>query len=434
MEYLSDNLTTNEAGHLALGGADVPALAKEFGTPLYLMDEGSIRRACRAYTDTMRRCYGGEFLIAYASKAFCASYIYKIMMEEGMGADVVSGGELYTAHHAGFPMDRVYFHGNNKTDEEIRLALEYGVRRFVVDNEEELIRLNDLAGEMGKKARIAFRIKPGIDAHTHEFIQTGKIDSKFGVALENGEAMAVIGKAVAMPHVEVCGVHCHIGSQIFELEPFALAARVMMRFIHQANKHWGIKIHELNLGGGFGIRYVESNDPPELSEAAKVVIDTVKECAAEYGMELPTLVMEPGRSIVAPAGVTVYTVGSVKEIPNVRTYVSVDGGMTDNPRYALYEAAYEMLLPERPEEKKTQTVTVAGRCCESGDLVGKDVALPPVKAGDLLCVLATGAYNYSMASNYNRVPRPAVVMIRDGKPKLIVRRESYEDLLQNDLL
>ena len=434
MEYLSENLTTNAAGHLALGGADVPALAKEYGTPLYLMDEGAIRKACRAYTETMRRYYQGDFLIAYASKAFCASYMYRVIAEEGMGADVVSGGELYTAHHAGFPMDRVYFHGNNKTAAEIRLALEYGVCRFVVDNEEELVLLNQIAGEMGKVAQISFRIKPGIDAHTHEFIQTGKIDSKFGVALENGEAMAIIGKAAGMKNVEVKGVHCHIGSQIFELEPFALAAQVMMRFIYQANKHWGINIGELNLGGGFGIRYVESNDPPALEDSTKVVIDTVTQCAQELGMELPRLVMEPGRSIVASSGVTVYTVGSVKEIPNIRTYVSVDGGMTDNPRYALYEAAYEMLLPERPEAEKTEVVTVAGRCCESGDLVGRDIALPPVKAGDLLCVLATGAYNYSMASNYNRVPRPAVVMVRDGEHKLIVRRESYEDLIRNDLV
>ena len=265
MEYLSDCLSTNQLGHLAIGGVDIPSLAKEYGTPLYVMDEDSIRSACRAYQDTLRQYYKGDFLVAYASKAFCSAYIYKIMAEEGMGTDVVSGGELFTAHRAKFPMERVFFHGNNKTDEEIILALSYGVQRFVVDNLEELERLNRIAGSAGKIAHISFRIKPGIDAHTHEFIQTGKIDSKFGVALENGEAMQIIGKAVQMDHVQIHGVHCHIGSQIFELEPFALAVRVMMQFMKEANETWGTEIHELNMGGGFGIRYVASNDPPALS-------------------------------------------------------------------------------------------------------------------------------------------------------------------------
>lgn len=434
MEFISDCLGENAQGHLTIGGADVPALAREYGTPLYVMDEDAIRRACRAYTETMSRSYPGKFLIAYASKAFCASCIYKIVEEEGMGADVVSGGELYTARHAGFPMDRVFFHGNNKTPAELKFALECGVRRFVVDNAEELELLNRIAGELNQVAHISFRIKPGIDAHTHDFIKTGKIDSKFGVALETGEAMDIVGRAAQLPHVKVVGVHCHIGSQIFELDPFALAVRVMMQFMADANRQWGLQISELNLGGGFGIKYISSNDPPELHEATQVIIDTVLRCAEEFHMELPTLVMEPGRSIVGPAGLTVYTVGSVKEIPNVRTYVSVDGGMTDNPRYALYQAAYEVLLPQRPRAERDLVATIAGRCCESGDLVAEDVKLPAVKAGELLCVLATGAYNYSMASNYNRVPKPAVVMVRGGEARLAVRRETYEDLIRNDLL
>ena len=433
MQFLSDNYSVNQEGHLTINGADIVELAQKYQTPLYIMDEDMIRSSCRAYTQTMKNHYYSDFLICYASKAFCSTAIYKIIQDENMGADVVSGGELYTAKKAGFPMDRVYFHGNNKTENEIRMALEYQVHCIVVDNLEELYLVNSIADDMNVKAKISFRIKPGIDAHTHEFIQTGKIDSKFGVALENGEAMAILGTASRMSHIKVIGVHCHIGSQIFEREPFALAAKVMMKFMSQANQNWGIQLTELNLGGGFGIRYIESNDPPTIEDSVKLIIDTVHQIAEELNMPLPRIIMEPGRSIVASAGATVYKVGSVKTIPNVRTYVSVDGGMTDNPRYALYEALYEMVLPERPNEKKDHLYTVAGRCCESGDLIGKDIALPEVHAGDYLCVMATGAYNYSMASNYNRVPRPAVVMIKEGKDRLVIKRETYEDLIRNDL-
>ncbi len=434
MEFISECLRVNGQGHLAVGGADVVALAKQYGTPLYIMDENQIRNTCRALRCAMQEYYGKNFLLAYASKAFCTAAIYKIMNEEGMGADVVSGGELFTAIKAGFPTDKIYFHGNNKTAGEIEYGLQSGVRRFVVDNLEELELLNETALRLNLTADISFRIKPGIEAHTHEFVQTGKIDSKFGVALETGEAMQIIKYARTLKGVRIKGVHCHIGSQIFELEPFKLAVAVMMRFISDVKNELGQDIPELNLGGGFGIKYIKSNDPPSPADVARTIAEAVKESCEQLNMQPPFIVLEPGRSIVAPAGITVYTVGSVKEIPGIRTYVSVDGGMTDNPRYALYGAVYELLLPERPLDKKDTMVTVAGRCCESGDLVASDVRLPKTRAGELLAVLSTGAYNYSMASNYNRVPRPAVIMVADGTPKLIVRRETYEDLIRLDVL
>jgi len=430
---ISPCLSENDSGHLTIGGVDVPALAKEYGTPVYLMDEDYIRSTCREYQKAMKEHYGDRFFVAFASKAFCAKYMYKLLNEENMAVDVVSGGEMYTALKAGFPAERMYFHGNNKTEHEIDMALEAGLRRFVVDNHEELNTLNRMAKERGKVADISFRIKPGIDAHTHDFIMTGQIDSKFGVALENGEAVEIVKEALELSNVRLVGLHCHIGSQIFENEPFRLAAKVMMRFIREIKEKFDYEIEELNLGGGFGIKYTEDNDPEPISATVKNFTDVVKEAATEYSVSLPFLVIEPGRSIVAPAGITVYTVGSVKEIENVRTYVSVNGGMTDNPRFALYQSEYTAVLPEKINAPATKKVTIAGRCCESGDLIGKDMNIPDVEAGDLLAILSTGAYNYSMASNYNRVPRPPVVMVSGGESKIIVKRESYEDLIKNDI-
>lgn len=432
--FISDSLSTNCSGHLTIGGADVVSLAKKYGTPLYIMDEDKIRRTCKEYTDAMRKCYSDNFMVFYASKAFSCKYIYRIIEAEGFGADVVSGGELYTAIKAGFPASRISFHGNNKTADEIALALDYGIREFIVDNNEELELLDRMAGERGKVANIAFRIKPGVDAHTHDFIKTGQIDSKFGVALENNEAFEIIKRALELSNVKLCGVHCHIGSQIFDSEPFAHAAEVMMAFIAKIKNKLGYEIAELNLGGGFGIRYTEKDDPNTVYDSIKNFTDVVKRDAEKYGLSLPFISIEPGRSIVAEAGITVYTVGAVKEIKDVRTYVSVDGGMTDNPRYALYGAEYTMLLPERPDDVETEIVTVAGRNCESGDLLGENVLLPKVKAGELLAVLSTGAYNYSMASNYNRVPRPPVIMVKDGEDKLVIKRETYDNLIVNDLV
>lgn len=431
--FISDCLDTNENNHLQIGGVDTVELAKQYGTPLYVMDEDLIRKNCRVYKNAVDKYYNGNGLILYASKAFSCMHIYRVALQEGLGVDVVSGGELYTAMKAKFPMEKVYFHGNNKTNEEIEMAVKYGVGRIVVDNVFELGRVDAISAKHKKITKIMFRIKPGIDAHTHDFIQTGQIDSKFGVALETGEAMDIVSQASKLANVEVVGVHCHIGSQIFELAPFELAAKVMTNFIADVKDKLGIRMSELNLGGGFGIKYLESHDPIAYDEYIKSVSEVIKNTASERAIDMPKIIMEPGRSLVGPAGITLYTVGAVKNIPNVRTYVSVDGGMGDNPRYILYQAEYSALIANRANDKPTKPVTIAGKCCESGDLIAENIIMPEVKAGDILAVLATGAYNYSMASNYNRIPRPPVVMVSGGKAKVVIKRESYEDLIRNDV-
>lgn len=433
MEFVMNCLSVDNNKDLCIGGVSVEKLAEEYGTPSYIMDEDKIRENCRVYTNAMKHYYDGNGLVLYASKALSCKYIYKVAKEEGLGVDVVSGGELYTALKADFPAEKIYFHGNNKTADELKMALMNGVGRIVVDNIFELELLNGLAGELGKKADIMFRIKPGIDAHTHSFVQTGQIDSKFGVALETGEAEEIIVAANAMDNVNVVGVHCHIGSQIFELAPFELAAEKMMNFIGDMKDKHGILLKELNLGGGYGIKYTENDTPIDYDKYIQAVSEVVRGISEKRGVELPFIVMEPGRSLVSEAGLTVYRVGAVKEIPNIRTYISVDGGMGDNPRYILYESEYEAVRVHDPLAEKTVTATIAGKCCESGDILIKDAKLPEIKTGDMIAVLATGAYNYSMASNYNRIPRPPIVMVSGGKSKLAVKRESYDDLILNDL-
>lgn len=408
-------------------------LAAQYGTPLYVMDENVIRSNMRAFKSSMDQYYGGKGLVCYASKAFSCKEIYRIAKEEGIGADVVSIGEMYTAKSVGFPMDQVCFHGNNKTRRELEAALDWGVTRIVVDNLTELHTLSALAKEKGIIAEILLRIKPGIDAHTHNFIRTGQIDSKFGLALETGEAMEGVKEALAAESVTLRGLHCHIGSQIFSVDPFVHAAEVMMGFLGQIKAETGVELPELNLGGGFGILYTDEDEPVPFGDYMEPVSRAVKASAEKLGLAQPFVLIEPGRSIVGEAGTTLYTVGSVKEIPDIRTYVSVDGGMGDNPRYILYQAKYDMILANRVNEPATETVTVAGRCCESGDLLGENVPLAPAKPGDLLAVFATGAYNYSMASRYNRVGIPPVVMVKDGASRVIVRGESLEDLVRNDL-
>ncbi len=430
----SNHTRVNEQNHLELGGCDAVALAKEFGTPLYVLDEDVVRESCRFFVDSVKQYYNGNGLILYASKALSTMAMYKIVMEEGMGADVVSGGEMYTAFKAGFPMEKVLFHGNNKTPEELSMALDLGVGRIVVDSVTELHLLAKIAKEKGKTANVMFRIKPGIDAHTHDFVKTGQIDCKFGLALETGEALAVICDAVQTENICYCGIHCHIGSQIFDIDPFCEAAHVMMGFIKEVKDTCGVDTKELNLGGGFGIAYNEKDDPIPFGNYMEAVSRVLHEEAEKLQLPLPFILMEPGRSIVATAGSTLYTVGVVKEIPNVRTYVSVDGGMADNPRYILYQAEYNFTVANRAGDKKDTIVTVAGRCCESGDLLGEHVPLQKVEVGDILAVSATGAYNYSMASHYNRLPNPAMVLVKDGSARVIIKRESYEDLIQNDIL
>lgn len=431
--FVSRNLDVNDAGHLTIAGCDTVSLAREYGTPVYVMDEALIRENCALFRESFKTYYNGAGMAVYASKALSCKGIYRIMEQEEMGIDVVSQGELYTALSVGFPVDRIYFHGNNKSEEELRYALEKGVGCIVVDNAEELANLNALAREMGKRPGIMFRIKPGIDAHTHDFVKTGQIDSKFGLALETGEALAVLKEAVAMEHVHLKGVHCHIGSQIFDIEPFKLAAKVMLRLIAQLKKETGFEVEQLNLGGGFGIKYTAEDEPVPYELYMKEVSATVKETVKELELKQPFILIEPGRSITGPAGITLYTVGSVKEIPNIRTYVSVDGGMTDNPRYALYHAKYDMAIANKMNEAKNTVVTVAGKCCETGDLLGEKVPLQQAEAGDTLAVFATGAYNYSMASRYNRTPIAPIVMVKDGKSHLVVKRETLDDLIRNDL-
>lgn len=433
MQFVMDCLSVNENGNLQMGGCDLAEVAREFGTPSYVFDEAQIRKHCREYKKSMDDYYGGNGLPLYASKALSCKHIYTIMKEEGMGVDVVSGGELYTALAAGFPADKIYFHGNNKTVEEIELALKNGVGRIVADNYDELEALERIAGEMGKKAEILIRIKPGVDAHTHDFVKTGQIDSKFGVALENGEAEEMVKNILSYNNIRLVGFHCHIGSQIFDIEPFEHTAEIMMNFIGDMKDKYGFETDELNLGGGFGIKYTEKDTPINYGEYMRAVSVVVKRTAEQRGVKLPFIIVEPGRSIVAEAGLTLYTVGNVKEIKDIRTYVSIDGGMGDNPRYILYSSEYTPVAVENPTAVADKKVTIAGKCCESGDLIGENMMLPEVKRGDIIAILSTGAYNYSMASNYNRIPRPPVLMIKDGKVNVAVRRESYEDLLKCDL-
>lgn len=430
---VSECLHINEEGHLTIGGCDTVSLAETYGTPLYVMDETTIRKALRDYRQSIDEHYENGGTVAFASKACSFKEMYRIANEEQCSADIVSCGELYTAVAAGFPAERLYFHGNNKTDADLCMALDYGVGRIIVDNPSELRRLSAVAQQKGKTVSILMRITPGIDAHTHSFIRTGQIDSKFGFTLENGEALAAVKEALSLPNLSLKGFHCHIGSQIFDEQPFEHAAEVMLTFMDAVRKAYGVTLTELNLGGGFGIRYTGDDRPLACKEYMALVAGALKETAEKLDFPVPFIIIEPGRSVVAPAGITLYTVGGIKDIPGVRTYVSVDGGMADNPRYALYQAPYTALIANKADKPSDMTVTIAGRCCESGDLIQEHTPIQSCEEGDILAVLATGAYNYSMSSNYNRLPRPAVVMVKDGGSRVVVRAETYEDLVRNDI-
>jgi diaminopimelate decarboxylase len=431
--FVNDCLNVNSDGHLTIGGCDTVELAKEYGTPLYVLDENVIRETCRSYVNSFKKFYNGNGMPLYASKALSCKELCRIANEENIGLDVVSGGEIYTALQAGFPMEKVHFHGNNKTADEIRFALDSKVGKFVVDNLYELELLNSIAKEKDVVANISFRIKPGVDAHTHNFIRTGQIDSKFGFALETGEAYEAVKKAITYDNVVLKELHCHIGSQIFDIDPFVTAAEIMVDFMGKIKDELGVVISELNLGGGFGIMYTKDDEPVPYENYMEKVSVAVKAKSAEHGLPVPYIYIEPGRSIVGEAGITLYTVGGKKEIPDVRTYVSVDGGMTDNIRYALYQSAYTVVNASKADKDADEMITVAGKCCESGDLVQEHTKVAKVEVGDTLAVLSTGAYNYSMASNYNRIPRPAMVMVKDGKSRIIIKRESYEDIVRNDV-
>ena len=432
-----ETLKIDQNGHLEIGGCDAVELAKKFGTPLYVMDEKYIRDMCRVYRDTIEKKYGGNGLVLYASKAFSCMAVYKIAQQENIGVDVVSGGELYTAVKAGFPADKIYMHGNNKLRSELEYALECGVGTIVVDAYSELDMLDGLAGKCGKKQDILLRVNPGVEAHTHHFIQTAKTDSKFGFSLSDGTAEKITEYALGKKNLRLRGYHCHIGSQIFEKQSFRLAADKMMAFMSGMKQKFGFVADKLNLGGGYGIWYTDEDAKISSAQYAlylDAVVDEIKAKAKEYSLGEPYLLIEPGRSIVGEAGVTLYTVGAIKEIPGVKKYVAVDGGMFENPRYALYQAKYTAVLANRMNDKADDVVTVAGKCCESGDIVCANVPLPKAKTGDILAVLSTGAYNYSMASNYNRNPIPPVVLAGEGHADYIVKPQTFEDIVRNDVV
>lgn len=432
-----ETLKINERGHLEIGGADCVELAKRFGTPLYVLDEAYIRGMMRVYRDVMAREYGENGTVLYASKAFSCTAIYAIAKSENIGVDVVSGGELYTALKAGFPAEKIYMHGNNKLPVEIAQALDCGVGYIVADAYSEIDTIDELARKKGIVQNILLRVNPGIEAHTHAYIQTAKTDSKFGFSFDGGAAGKITAYALSKKNVRLLGYHCHIGSQIFEKQSFVLAAEKCMDFIAQMRDEYDFEAETLNLGGGFGIWYTDEDrklKKEEYAEYLEALIGAVKRKAAEKRLRKPYLVIEPGRSIVGEAGVTLYTVGAIKEIEGVKKYVAVDGGMFDNPRYALYQAKYTPVLANRANEPNEEIVTIAGKCCESGDLIAVGVNLPKVETGDILAVLSTGAYNYSMAMNYNRNPIPPVVLVKDGKGEYIVKPQSYEDITRNDVL
>ena len=432
-----ETLKVNEKGHLEIGGADCVDLAKQFGTPVYLFDEAYIRQMMRIYRDTLIHKYNGNGMVLYASKAFSCQAIYRIAKEENIGIDVVSGGELYTALKAGFPADKIYMHGNNKLSYEISEALDAGIGCIVADSYLELDKIDAECEKRGIRQKVLLRINPGIEAHTHAFVQTATTDSKFGYSIQDGNAEKFTVYALNKKNIHLQGYHCHIGSQIFEKESFKIAAEKCMLFSADMKKKYGFEALTLNLGGGYGIWYTDEDRKLPVSgyaEYLETLIDTVKCLCQTLNMQLPYLLVEPGRSIIGEAGITLYTVGAIKDIPGIKKYLSIDGGMFDNPRYALYESKYTPILANRANEPATEMVTIAGKCCESGDIIATNVHLPKAKEGDLIAILSTGAYNYSMAMNYNRNLIPPCVLVHNGVGEYIVKPQTYEDLIRNDVI
>ena len=420
-----------EGNELYVGGVKASGLSKEYGTPLYVIDEELVRGNCRRYYNAMK-CEERGNRVTYAGKAFINMSMCNLVNEENLYLDVVSGGELYTAYKAGFPLERIYFHGNNKSDYEIDLGVRLGIGRFIVDNIHELEVLNSIAQEYGRVQKVYLRITPGVEAHTHEYIKTGQLDSKFGFPVIGDTVYDAIKRAMELEYIELNGLHCHIGSQILDLEPFEDTTEIMLNLINDIKETLGYEIKELDLGGGFGIYYTEGDKPKEIEEYCSVIINKADEICRKLNMNVPILSIEPGRSIVGNAGLTLYTVGAIKEIPNIRKYVSVDGGMSDNIRPALYSANYESIIANRVFDNSKEIVTVAGKCCESGDVLLNSIEMPRMETGDILAIISTGAYGHSMANNYNRIPKAAVVSVSNGISKVMCKRETYEDLLRNE--
>lgn len=418
---------------LNIGGVDATQLVKQYGTPLYVIDEELVREKCKRYYKSFAVKERGN-RVAYAGKAFLTLAMCQVIAEEGLCLDVVSGGELYTAIKSKFPIENVYFHGNNKTFEEIDMGIKYGVGKFVVDNFYEIERIDEIAKTYDKVQKILLRVTPGIEAHTHEYIKTGQIDSKFGFTILNNNTLNAVKRAIELPNIELVGLHCHIGSQIFDITPYEDAVDVMLSLVASIRQGLGYELKELDLGGGFGIHYRSGDNPKTVEQFCSAILSRADKTAAELGITLPSLTIEPGRSIIGKAGTTLYTVGAIKEIPEVRKYVAVDGGMTDNIRPALYKAEYECVIANRVEAASKEKVTISGKCCESGDILLNDVQIPKAQSGDILAVLSTGAYGYSMSSNYNKIPKAAVVFVKDGQSKLVCKRQTYEDVINNEMM
>lgn len=430
---LCSNISVNEEnGHLCFAGYDTVSLAQRHKTPLYLIDESQIRKMCRIYADAMKEAFDELSMPLYASKALSFKMMYQIIDSEGLGTDVASIGELFTALRADFPPEKIMFHGNNKTDDDIVFAISHKVGCFVCDNREELEIIDKTAKKQNIKQKVMLRITPGIDPHTHSKINTGKVDSKFGAAIETNQAYELTLYALSLKNIELRGFHCHIGSQIFDFEPFCDAARIMLKFIADIKRETGYLARYLNLGGGMGVKYLPGDEEVDYRANILKIGQIIKEECKKLRIPAPHIFMEPGRSIVAAAGMTLYKVGAIKKIEGFKNYVSIDGGMTDNPRYALYNSPYTVAVANKMNEPANFTCTIAGRCCESGDLIQEDVTIPCPVRGDILAVATTGAYNYSMASNYNRIPRPPVVILSSKKDYVAVEREQLTDLISLD--
>ncbi|MEE6131116.1 MULTISPECIES: diaminopimelate decarboxylase [Bacillaceae] len=430
--FLHGTSRINEQGHLEIGGVDAIKLGKEFGTPLYVYDVALIRQRARGFKETFEK-HNIKAQVAYASKAFSTVAMVQVVDQEGLSLDVVSGGELYTALAANFPKERIHFHGNNKSRAELEMAIKEDIGCIVVDNFYEIALLQELTEQHDKKMPVLLRLTPGIEAHTHDYILTGQEDSKFGFDLQNGQADEAIKAVMESSGLNLLGIHCHIGSQIFETTGFVMATQKLFSKMKEWKETIGYVPEVLNLGGGFGIRYTEEDQPIPVSEYVEVIIEEVKKQSAQLDVPIPEIWIEPGRSLVGDAGTTLYSVGSRKHVPNIREYVAIDGGMNDNIRPALYQAKYEAALANRMNDVKDELVSIAGKCCESGDMLMWDLSLPTARPGDVLAMFCTGAYGYSMASQYNRLPKPAVVFVEDGDAQLVVQRETYEDIIKNDL-
>lgn len=429
---ICNNITVKDSG-LCFAGVNAESLAKKYGTPLYVMDEERIRENCRTYVEAMNKFFDGNAMPLYASKAASFKRMYEIVGDEGMGIDVVSSGEIYTAMKAGMSLENAYFHSNNKTDEDVDFAIKNHIGYFVVDNAEELAVIDKYAKLHNVTQKILLRLTPGIDTHTYEAVNTGKVDSKFGSAIETGQAEIITKHALMFKNIDLAGFHCHIGSQVFDSDTFFRSSEIMLNFIADMKIKLGYVARELSLGGGYGVRYTENDPKINIYDNIRMVSEVVKKKCKELVLDIPKILMEPGRSIVADAGMTLYTVGTVKMIPGYKNYVSIDGGMTDNPRFALYGSPYTVLLANRMGETADFECSVVGRCCESGDIIQEHVKMPKPVRGDIVAVCTTGAYNYSMSSNYNRLGKPPVVMVKNGQDYLAVKRETLDDIIRNDI-